>query len=69
MGSGCHGIRDTSAFSGRSSVTSGGIRSAGAMSREPGFTVHDAQGFTNPLGRATKFPLLREPRSPGSFMI
>ena len=68
MGSGCHGIRDVTAFSGRSSVTSVGIRSAGAMSREPGFTVHVAQGFTNPLGSATKFPFLRKPRSPVPFM-
>ena len=54
MGSGCHGTRDVTGFSGRSSVTSGGIRSAGAMSREPGFTVHVAQGFTNPLGSAKR---------------
>lgn len=68
MGSGCPGIRDVTACSGRSSVTSGGIRSAGAMSREPGFTVHVAQGFTNPLGSARKFPLLPEPGSPAPFM-
>ena len=68
MGSGRHGIRDATAISGRSSVTSFGIRSTGARSSEPGFTVHVAQGFTNPLGGAATFPLLREPRSPTPFM-
>ena len=64
MVSGCHGILDATVFSGCSSVTSGGIWWAGAMSREPGFTVHVAQGFTNPLGSARKSPLLPEPRKP-----
>ena len=62
-----HGIHDVTMFLGCSSVTSGRIWGAGAMSLEPVFNVRVVQGFTNCLGSATKCLLLWEPRSPTPF--